>query len=427
MENNRLSIEQQVLGYVLTNFDYASEMFAAIKEEQLSTDQHKRLYSLMHKRLMDNKDFTWESVYADYPDETARISLEYTAELIAAAPCSHDSFISILHSLYDYITDDMRRSLPKEYDKILKEKGRKVADSYWDKQTSLIDARMHPQEKDDIHQAVLDSINQDTSKNFKTLYNNLDCILGPLSPKMLITLGARPAMGKTTLALNLLVHFIEQKKKCLFLSLEMSVPEIMKRILAGVSQIPASHLDDMNKEELEVFNKNLELLTIKDVHDEGKPANYLSIIDHSIPLKNLYKTIKKNKIEVVIIDYLQLMSTDAVDNSSYAQVSYLTRQLKLMASELNCTIIALSQLTRAADGRDDKRPTLSDFRGSGTIEQDSDKVLAIYRPSYYDKDGEVDYSGDSTYIEVLKNRQYKRGTAELVFDLNTQAFIDKED
>lgn len=243
-------------------------------------------------------------------------------------------------------------------------------------------------------------------------YPNLDKITGGFKPWELIILAARPSMGKTAFSLNLVLNAaLGQNKSVAFFSLEMSSQSIIDRLISTETMIAMSNISKW-------------LLTDQDYTSIGeaiaKLSEYSIYIDEESNTLPVIKSklrkivIEKGKIDLVVIDYMQLINTS---NMKYAgnrvyEISEVSRTMKEMAKELKCPIIALSQLSRENEKRPDKKPILSDLRDSWSIEQDADLVVFLYRDEYYDPD--TDKKG-ITDVLVSKNRNGEVGNVELRF------------
>jgi replicative DNA helicase len=235
----------------------------------------------------------------------------------------------------------------------------------------------------------------------------IDSITGGWQNGDLIILAARPSMGKSTLALNLAVNSAKSGHSVAFVSLEMSEKQLMYKIIACESRINNNNLSrgDLKDDEWEpVIKAGLEIgkLPLK-ILDNGISTH--SDICHKV------KSLKQTGLNLLVIDYLQLLSSDS-DNENVA-IGRITRSLKLLAMELQIPIICLSQLSRAVEARQNKRPMLSDLRSSGSIEQDADLVVFMYRDEYYNPD-----TPDRGIAEVMfsKHRNGVTGTVKLLFE-----------
>ncbi|WP_029512838.1 replicative DNA helicase [Mycoplasmopsis iners] len=259
-----------------------------------------------------------------------------------------------------------------------------------------------------------------------------------LQPTELIILAARPAMGKTAYALNIALnvaksHFSKfqtnSPKNVAFFSFEMSPEQLMGRIYGIFSEVEGSKL------------KNAKFLTDNDMARIEKAKvqidNLNLFIDDSgsTTLRTLVWKCRRlhtlKKLDLIVIDYLQLIATDKGEkfDSRQNEVAKISRTLKLLAKELNIPIIALSQLSREVEKRNDKRPMLSDLKESGAIEQDADIVLFLYRDNYYKKDPKEQdpnstYDFTETELIVAKNRNGATVDIELLFNMPVGKFID---
>lgn len=236
-------------------------------------------------------------------------------------------------------------------------------------------------------------------------FNGIDHILTGLNPSDLIIVAARPAMGKTSFALNIAVNAAKRsKREVAIFSLEMSSQQLVERMLSSECRIPSSkiHTGNLGTEDWANLATGAQQLSEANIYLDDTPN--ISIAAMKAKLRRL-----KN-IGLVVIDYLQLMSTGRRDGNRVQEISEITRNLKVMAKELNIPVLALSQLARGPEARQDHRPLLSDLRESGSIEQDADIVLFLYRDDYYNPD--TDRPGVAECI-VSKNRHGEVGMIEL--------------
>ena len=245
-----------------------------------------------------------------------------------------------------------------------------------------------------------------------TGFIDLDYKLSGLQPSDMILIAARPSMGKTAFVLNIAqyVAFKKEKGVAIF-SLEMSKEQLVNRLFALESQVDSQALRTGNLKDSD-WEKLIE--------GAGIIGRSNMIIDDTpgISVSELRSKCRKYKLEhdiqLIIIDYLQLMSGSAGGRSESRQqeISEISRSLKALARELNVPVVALSQLSRAVESRPDKRPMLSDLRESGAIEQDADVVMFIYRDEYYNKDSEKKRQAE---IIIAKQRNGPIGTVDLAW------------
>ena len=248
-------------------------------------------------------------------------------------------------------------------------------------------------------------------------FDSLDALTSGFRAGSLNVLAGRPSMGKSTLALNIANH-LSNTKNVLFFSLEMSQVQLMMKMVSCDSNIPLTKVEkgSLNDDEQTSFYESL-----------AKAGNKnMNIIDKSgLSVKNIFSTAKKlnsdKKIDIILIDYLQIMKYDK--GREVSELGNITRELKYLAKDLEIPIILLSQLSRGVEQRENKRPFMSDLRSSGEIEQDADMIMFVYRDDYYHDD-----SPDRGQAELIvaKNRMGQIGFVKCDFDGNYSRFSDIE-
>jgi len=273
----------------------------------------------------------------------------------------------------------------------------------------------------EINDNLLVDIFTDYYKGFealKTNYTELDDSINGFYPGEFITLAGATSMGKTAVAVNLLLNFAAQEKQCLFISLEMKAIALINRMIANKAKIRG---DKIRGRKLTTEEENKYAETFRTVI---KPLPFTIIDESRMTIEDIrlqaLKLQKEKRLDVLIIDYLGLISSKI--KNLYEKTTELSREIKILAKELNVPIICLSQLSRASKERKDKRPLLSDLRDSGSIEQDSDIVLFCHRPEYYDRE-----SKKKGIIEIIiaKHREGEVKIVELAFQKEYQRIINK--
>ena len=251
-------------------------------------------------------------------------------------------------------------------------------------------------------------------------YHQIDEMLTGFKPGELIILAARPSMWKTAFALNLLTNItLEYGKSVAMMSLEMSVESIVDRIMSEVSWVPMYKISKWNLDNADFaqMGEAMEKLSTAKIYldDHG----WLTVPILKSKLRKL--VIEKKELDLVIIDYLQLMHSTKFHDNKVQEISEISRGLKELAKELKVPILALSQLSREVEKRVDKRPQLSDLRDSGSIEQDADAVLMLHREEYYDPDTDRKWATD---VCIRKNRNGAVWEIELHFEKETMKFVE---
>ncbi|MBO4873469.1 MAG: replicative DNA helicase [Lachnospiraceae bacterium] len=269
----------------------------------------------------------------------------------------------------------------------------------------------------EITLSALDKINEAArSKNpitgLPTGFMDLDALLTGLHPSELILVAARPSMGKTALVLNILQNVVLDQDQCAAMfSLEMSSEMIMNRLLSQVSHVDAQRIrsGDLSDSDWDLLLESAEKIGRSKLIIDDTPGI-------SVPeMRSKCRKIKlEQDLKLIVIDYMQLMSASGKRSENRQQeITEISRGLKALAREMNVPVIALSQLSRAPDSRADHRPMLSDLRESGSIEQDADVVMFIYRDEYYNK--EESKSKGITELIVAKQRNGPIDKVELVW------------
>jgi replicative DNA helicase len=249
----------------------------------------------------------------------------------------------------------------------------------------------------------------DTITGTATGFNDLDEILSGLQPSTLNIIGARPAMGKTSLGLGIAAHVAQTTRRpVLIFSLEMGHSELTQRILSSEAEVDSQKLRTGRLAEADwtKIGRAINRLDVPLYLDDNPRVTVMEIRAKARRIK------ARQGLALIVIDYLQLMSGGSTAENRQLEVSEISRGLKILARELEVPIVALSQLSRNLETRGDKRPMLSDLRESGSLEQDADVVMFLYRDEVYNKE-----SPDKAIAEVIiaKHRSGPTGTVRLVF------------
>ena len=253
-----------------------------------------------------------------------------------------------------------------------------------------------------------------------TGFRDLNKKINGLQRSDLLLIAARPAMGKTAFALNLVQNAaLKGDASVAVFSLEMSKEQLVQRMIASQSTVELKKIKTgtLADNDWPRITDGMAILSGAKIHIDDTPG---------IKISELRSKCRKLKIEkgldLVLIDYLQLMEGEGQNESRQQEIAKISRSLKILAKELDCPVVALSQLSRAPEQRADHRPMLSDLRESGSIEQDADIVMFLYRDEYYNPDTEKKNIGE---VIVAKNRHGETGTVELVWFGEIQKFADK--
>jgi replicative DNA helicase len=408
--------ERGVLGCILLKNSLLGTV--DLEEGHFSDATHREIFraiNLLEKQKLSIDTVTVaESLQGGLRHEVIKIATEIPST------AGFDSYIKILKK-----TKQMREvsNSAQKIDKILTQ-SENFEESLSEVQSLFMNTAYtsgEPKLIEDILKDVLVGIfDTDRTKyeGIKTGFKDIDKRINGFKKGNLVILAARPGMGKTTLALNACWNIAKQKKRALFFSLEMSDEEVVRKIISSELKVNNEDLDSGA-----VFKKHDNVLSIQDI-----VAHKQFFIDQQGALSLAQISSKARKLSMekpldfIVVDYIQLINERA--SSRTEEIRKISGGLKALAKELNCPILALSQLNRSVEARVDKRPLLSDLRDSGSIEQDADICMFIYRPDYYEED-ESRFTHHSEIL-IRKFRMGKPGTEYLLWDDKTSSFMDVE-
>lgn len=414
--------EQSVIGAIIANPSVIPEVMELVKPEYFYSKQHRAIYSVILRMYTGGQPADLVTILNEIEKlnifETSAEGRRYLAEIANTLPSTANvaSYCKIVSEKY------MIRSLANIAGNILAS----IRDGENDSQLLLDSAEQQiydiRQGRDinglvPISDAILEAYDRlgkisgpDKEKYIgaRTGYTLLDSIISGLNKSDLIIIAARPAMGKTAFAMNIAVNVAKRTEKdVVTFNLEMSKEQLALRMLSTESLVDSNRLRNGR-------------ITGDEWVNLATGAGYLSTLPMFIDdtagmtVQQIKSKLRKvRNLGLVVIDYLQLITTSSNYNNRAVEVSEITRQLKIMAKELNVPVILLSQLSRGVESRTDKRPMLSDLRESGSIEQDADIVLFLYRDAYYNKESTKQNISECI---IAKNRHGETGTVELIWD-----------
>ncbi|MGY6171752.1 replicative DNA helicase [Candidatus Mycoplasma pogonae] len=433
-------IEESVLGYLLVSNSGIDLYMSLLSEDVFVNENNREIFKVL-KQIQESDQKIDDNLVTHY--------LQKNNQLAKIGGVSRLLSLKSHAALSSNMTNSIKEML--EYNKLAKtaqlinEMQRKIqtvdgADEVLDLfETKLVEITKETVFKDfediyDIAKKLLQEIaekrlNPQTVTGYKTSIRPLDNYTSGLQKSDLIILAARPSMGKTALALNLATNIArENKGTVVIFSLEMPAHQLVSRILASLSGIDGRMI------------KNPSLLTqesfLRLKKSQEKLQNYKILIDDQagITLSEIIWKVKRlqkqnGDIQLVAIDYLQLISiSNSSGDNRQLEVSKISRSLKQLAREINAPVLALSQLSRKVESREDKMPILSDLRESGAIEQDADIILFLYRENYYNKDKEKNSQEgkQDVIVSIAKHRNGATGRFTLNFDASLGLFTEKE-
>ena len=434
MQPHDILAEQSVLGAIF--LDEGKLVF--VREYIEPADFYKHANRLIFKAMIDLADrgdaidaTTVRTILEDQGDLQAIGGLSYIVDVVNAVPTSANAEYyakivaekATLRRLISRLTD----SINEAYD------GGKPSDEIIaGAEKSLIDVSENANRSgfkviSDILQLNFESLEQRSQQSssitgIATGYPDLDRMTTGLHEEELIILAARPAVGKTAFALNIAQNIgTKLDKSVAIFSLEMGAESLVDRMLAaeGVINSHSLRTGQLTDEEWQKVTIAQANLARAGIYIDDTPGIRITEI-RSRSRKLAQET---GNLGLILIDYLQLITGTGRENRQQ-EVSEISRQLKILAKELKVPVMALSQLSRSVEQRQDKRPVLSDIRESGSIEQDADIVAFLYRDDYYERGGEEEEGIPNNKVEVIieKNRSGARGTVELIFQKEYNKF-----
>lgn len=443
---SNINAEAAVLSAMLIDKDAAVKGFEKLKEEYLYRTAHKLIFRIMQELFIDNKE-------VDAITLIDRLSRANVLEKIGGVPYINElSSVVVSSANFDYhlnivVEQALLRQLIIASNGIIEtcyQADKPVRAIVDEAEQAIFAIAELPKEQGfvrlgDISHEILEKVDQVASTHVPVLgiasgLTDLDKLTGGFRPGQLIVIAARPSMGKSALALNMATHAaVDLNKKVAIFTMEMAKEEILMRMFSSASEVP---MDTM----LKGFGLNEEKMIRISQAAEGMSKKHIYIDDQgtNTPLEIRAKArrlaAQVNGLDLIIIDYLQLMTASKSKDNRQQEISEISRALKVLAKDLNIPVIALSQLNRMLESRDNKRPVLSDLRESGAIEQDADLVMFIYRDEYYllqqrekskksktGKDQDVDFDGELEKVKGIaeliigKNRHGATGYAKVRF------------
>lgn len=436
--------EQSVLGALIIAPERLVEVRGILEEEDFLDDKNKQIYQaiikLSEKNIEPDVTTIFHEIYGKGAFKVTDASL-YIAEVYEATPTARN----IIH----YATIVKRNSIYREVKTVLIDNMQKMNEGTIDLDSVVstvvnqieraTERAKTSQFKDikDVTKEVFDEIIAKMSGEGKNVsvptgYSSLDSVIYGFSRGDLVILAARPSMGKTAFALNIALNVATKPQKngdnrtvALF-SLEMGAEQLVSRMLCSQGMIDSEKIraGKLNQEDLEGLEVAIKSLNNKNIFIDD--SAFIKVNE----IKSKCKILKQEYgLDLIIIDYLQLLQGSKKTDNRQQEVSEISRSLKQMARELECPVIALSQLSRSVESRQDKRPMMSDLRESGSIEQDADIVSFLYRDDYYNRENsDEEVNTDVTTIEVIvaKNRHGSTGIAELAFLKKYNKFVGKQ-
>ena len=424
--------EQSVLGSILLDKDAMISVSETLIPEDFYKEAHKVIYECMLKLYNSQSEIDLITLAEElrdqgYLDDIGGIPYITSLSTIVPTTSNIKYYVNIVKekSIVRQLISAANDIINLSYDS-----SAKVEDVLENAEKKIFDISQERTTNDfkQINQVLRDTYDMIeklyTEKNevtgLTTGFRDLNKKINGFQKSDLLLVAARPAMGKTAFALNLVQNAaLKGDASVAVFSLEMSKEQLVQRMLSSQSNVELKKIKTgkLNANDWPRIIEAMAVLSEAKIHIDDTPG---------IKISGLRSKCRKLKIEkgldLVLIDYLQLMEGEGNNESRQQEIAKISRSLKILAKELNCPVVALSQLSRAPEQRADHRPMLSDLRESGSIEQDADIVMFLYRDEYYNPDTESKNIGE---VIVSKNRHGETGTIELVWFGEVQKFADK--
>jgi replicative DNA helicase len=438
---HNIEAEQQLLGAILTNNEVYDRIASLVKPEHFHDPVHQRIFERAAARIQKNALATPVTLKPFFEDDEGLKELGGPSYLVRLAGAAISAYaardyaqmiydLAVRRELIDLGRDIAAKALKVEVHSEPKEQIIEAEQRLY----KLGEQGVAERGFQSFLKAVTEAVNVANAAyqrdgglaGVSTGLIDLDKKLGGLHPSDLLILAGRPSMGKTSLATNIAFNIAKAYKRGVthegtegaveggvvgFFSLEMSAEQLAARILSEASEVPSEQIrrGDMTEQEFRRFVEAAKSLESCPLYIDDTPA--LPISQVAARARRLNRT---HGLDVLIIDYLQLLKGSSKGDNRVQEVSEITQGLKAIAKELNIPVIALSQLSRQVESREDKRPQLSDLRESGSIEQDADVVMFVYRDEYYkerEKPGDHELEKIAAWQTLMES---VRGKAEVI-------------
>ncbi|MDO4814570.1 MAG: replicative DNA helicase [Gemella sp.] len=442
-----LQAEQSVLGALMMDPERLVEIRGILDEEDFLDEKNKTIYGAIIKLSDEDNAIDPTTIFNEVGTNPAFNSIDaaaYIVNIYEVTPTSrnaaHYANIVKKNSIYREVKDILVSNMQKM------NSGAGDLDHITAEVTTKIEAAIERNKVSefknikDVTQEVWDAVmakkeGKVNNNSIPTGFSSLDALLHGFTRGDLVILAARPSMGKTAFALNIALNVAgrpkedaEDKKTVAIFSLEMGADQLVNRMICSEGLVDSEKLrtGNLNNDDMYRFENGINFLRQKNIFIED--SAFIKVNEVKAKCKKLKR---EEGLDLIVIDYLQLLQGSRRTDNRQQEVSEISRSLKQMARELDCPVVALSQLSRSVESRQDKRPMMSDLRESGSIEQDADIVAFLYRDDYYNREEDEDNpmaNKDVTTIEVIvaKHRAGQTGDAELAFLKKHNKFVSKQ-
>lgn len=433
---NNIEAEQAVLGSMLLSKYATTKAIESLTSDSFFLEKHSKIFNAI-------KDLTSKKIPLDITTLTSKLKdenllneiggVDYLTEILDATPTAAniDYYLkivedkSILRNLIEEATEIATLGYTNEFSvtETLDKAESKILNVVKNRKSS--EFKQMPEVLSEIEENLEKlASNKGKISGIPTGFYDFDNLTDGFHENELVIIAARPAMGKTALALNIATNVaLKSKKSVIIFTLEMRAEQLVTRMISSLGQVEAKKLQNgsLNSNDWQRVNEAISQLSETNIYIDDSPG--VTIGD--IKAKSRRIASSDENVGIILIDYLTLIgSMGRYSGNRQQEVSEISRSLKTLALELKIPVVTLAQLSRTPELRENKRPVLSDLRESGSIEQDADLVAFIYRDDYYNEASKIDDNMSKTEIIIRKNRNGRIGTAELLFKKNTLSFMN---
>ncbi len=409
---SNVEVEKALIGAVLYDPAVFADVAQTVRAEDFTDQKHRAIWLAMER--LSRKGHTWDVVTLS-AELNGKVGTDYLAHLMAQVP-------SALHArVYAEQVENMamRRRIVRAAQDIVQRAGKGASPealvARFEEELQAVLARRLQREIGSartVAQEVFESLATRARENdvgVLTGFDTLDALLGGLHSGELVYLAGRPGMGKTALLLSIARRVAEQGRTVLFFLMEMSREQVMQRLISQVARVPLERFrvaSRLRNEDWDRIGQAVEQVSELPLFIDDSPiVTPMNVRARARQVKAEYG------LDLVLLDYIQLMSAEKRIESRVQEVTYISRMLKQIARDLGVPLVSAAQLSRAVEQRADKRPMLSDLRESGGLEQDADIVMFLYRPEKYG----VEVPKGETEVIVAKHRNGREGKVILRF------------
>ena len=438
IQPHNLEAEQAVLGCILIDNQSQIDILAQMKDSDFYSEAHSEIYKAMSKVYAKSIPVDFVTL-TDELEKEGKLEKVGGIDYIMALTNTVPSAANFKHYCDIVKSDSIRRKLIRSGQEIIED-----AFDNQDKDKSLQFAEQvifeiaekegrssleHVGRGDGAVKKVIDKFSEIAKdptilKGIPTGFIDFDKITNGLQNSDLILLAARPGVGKTSFAMNIITQAAtEQNKKCAVFSLEMSKEQLMQRAICSLAKV---NMEKALKGEMDAEEWKRIWTASKKLEQSGLYIDDSSMTTPADLLSKCRRLKMQDGLDLIMVDYIQLMTSARKADNRQLEISDISRTLKIAAKELNVPIIVLSQLSRGVESRQDHRPLLSDLRDSGAIEQDADIVLFIYNPEKYNDVPQEDEPGTVELI-IAKHRNGGTGTVKLRWIGQYTTFVNLKD